>query len=192
MAYHLRSLINTKHAPLPAAVRRAVRACVEPILLYGIEAWYPGSTSPSWSKPSKEISTKLKTLIQKMSKCLKQSMRATLSVWRTTPVAALHRESSIPPVEQLLEAVRLRFAARLKSLDAAHPLASRTQRAEPPVIHRVIKLKYQQPPAATRTRLRRTNELLPDCIRLALLPNSFSEDQEPLQTASKEDTAAEF
>ncbi|KAM4067478.1 lipase, class 3 [Hirsutella rhossiliensis] len=41
VAYHLKSLANTKHGPLPGAVRRAVRACIEPVLLHGTEAWYP-------------------------------------------------------------------------------------------------------------------------------------------------------
>lgn len=112
VAYHMKGLTNTKHGPLPSAVRRAVRACVEPILLYGAEAWYPGATSPSWSQPSKEGPSRIKGLIQKMSKCLHQAIRAILPVWRTTPIAALHRESGIPPVARLLEAARLRFAAR--------------------------------------------------------------------------------
>ncbi|KAM5361864.1 hypothetical protein ACJA88_014282 [Fusarium oxysporum] len=39
VAYHLRGLTNTIHGPLPSAVRSAVRACVEPVLLHGLEAW---------------------------------------------------------------------------------------------------------------------------------------------------------
>ncbi|KAL9561821.1 hypothetical protein ACKAV7_014083 [Fusarium commune] len=39
VAYHLRGLTNTIHGPLPSAVRSAVRACVEPVLLHGSEAW---------------------------------------------------------------------------------------------------------------------------------------------------------
>jgi ribonuclease HI len=191
VARHLRSLTNTKHGPRSSLVRQAVRACVEPVLLFGAEAWYPGLTRPSWWRSSREVSTKIKSLIKKMSKCLKQSMRAVLPVWRTTPIAALHRESGIPPVVQLLEASRLRFAARLKSLDAAHPLASRTRTAIPPAIIRLIKRKYQQAPAAPRTRLRRADELLPSCKRPVLLQHCPSK-QEPLQTASKEDTAADF
>ncbi|RKK38586.1 hypothetical protein BFJ69_g18592, partial [Fusarium oxysporum] len=49
VAYHLRGLTNTIHGPLPSAVRSAVRACVEPVLLHGLEAWYPGSTRPRWN-----------------------------------------------------------------------------------------------------------------------------------------------
>ncbi|KAL9572136.1 hypothetical protein ACKAV7_003714 [Fusarium commune] len=37
VAHHLRGLTNTIHGPLPSAVRSAVRACVEPVLLYGTE-----------------------------------------------------------------------------------------------------------------------------------------------------------
>ncbi|KAF6519542.1 hypothetical protein HZS61_007813 [Fusarium oxysporum f. sp. conglutinans] len=37
VAYHLRGLTNTIHGLLPSAVRSAVRACVEPVLLYGTE-----------------------------------------------------------------------------------------------------------------------------------------------------------
>ena len=42
----LKGIANTKHGPLPRAVRRAVKACVEPTLLYGAEAWYPGEVAP--------------------------------------------------------------------------------------------------------------------------------------------------
>ncbi|RKK75288.1 hypothetical protein BFJ68_g18117, partial [Fusarium oxysporum] len=55
VAYHLRGLTNTIHGPLPSAVRSAVRACVEPVLLHGLEAWYPGSTRPRWNQPTKEL-----------------------------------------------------------------------------------------------------------------------------------------
>lgn len=57
-----------------------------------------------------------------MDIALKTSMRAILPVWRTTPIAALHRESGIPPASQLLEACCIRFAARLKYLNKLHPL----------------------------------------------------------------------
>ncbi|KAM4057460.1 reverse transcriptase [Hirsutella rhossiliensis] len=54
VAFHLRRLTNTRHGPLPSAVRRAVCACVIPVLLYAAEVWYPGSTRPRWTKPGKE------------------------------------------------------------------------------------------------------------------------------------------
>ncbi|KAL9563791.1 hypothetical protein ACKAV7_012033 [Fusarium commune] len=194
VAYHLRGLTNTKHGPQPAAVRSAVRACVEPVLLYGAEAWYPGTTRPQWSQPTKDLPLSNQHLIQRMTKAMNQSMRAILPVWKTTSIAALHRESGIPPVAQLLEARRLRFSARLKSLDEAHPLASRTRPPSQPAYHDLIKRRYQvQTESSFRTRLRRTDELLAPCARPKLIEQRFNQEQmPPLQTASKKETADAF
>ncbi|KJK73659.1 hypothetical protein H634G_11075 [Metarhizium anisopliae BRIP 53293] len=165
VAHHLWSLGNTRRGALPSAVQGAVRACVEPILLFGVEAWYPGTTSPRWRQPTKEGPSRIQQLVRKMSKALKQAIRAILPTWKTTPIAVLHREGGIPPVHQLLEARRLRFSARIKSLDHAHPLAKRTTEIAPRPIIKCIKLKYQLPPKAFPTRLRRTNKLLANCQR---------------------------
>ncbi|KFG77505.1 putative reverse transcriptase [Metarhizium anisopliae] len=193
VAHHLRSLGNTRRGAMPSAVQRAVRACVEPILLFGVEAWYPGKTSPRCRQPTKEGPSRIQQLVRKMSKALKQAIRAILPTWKTTPIAVLHRESGIPPVHQLLEARRLRFSVRIKSLDHAHPLAKRTTEIAPRPIIRCIKLKYQLPPKAFPTRLRRTNKLLANCQRPVLVPRKYSsETPQPLQTASKEDSAKDF
>ncbi|KAM6513286.1 hypothetical protein FALCPG4_18932 [Fusarium falciforme] len=194
VAYHLRGLTNTIHGPLPSAVRSAVRACVEPVLLHGSEAWYPGRTRPRWTQPAKDMPSSNQHLIQRMTKAMNQAMRAILPVWRTTPIAALHRESGIPPVDQLLEARRLRFSARLKSLDEAHPLASRTRPPSQPTYHDLIKRKYQvQVESSFRTRLYRTDELFAPCARPKLVQRRFHQEQmAPLQTASKEQSANTF
>ncbi|KAJ3455637.1 hypothetical protein MRS44_017119 [Fusarium solani] len=194
VAYHLRGLTSTKHGPLSSAVRSAIRACVEPVLLYGAEAWYQGTTRPRWSQPAKESPSSNKHLIQRITKAMNQSMRAILPVWKTTPINALHRESGIPPVAQLLEARRLRFSARLKSLNKAHPLASQTLPPSQPTYHDLIKRRYQvQAESNFRTRLRRTDELLAPCARPTLIQQRFSQEQmPPLQTASKEETAEAF
>ncbi|KFG83505.1 hypothetical protein MANI_024888 [Metarhizium anisopliae] len=193
VAHHLRSLRNTRRGALPSAVQRAVRACVEPILLFGVEAWYPGTTLPRWRQPTKEGPSRIQQLVRKMSKALKQAIRAILPTWKTTPIAVLHRESGIPPIHQLLEARRLRFSARIKSLDQAHPLAKRTIEAAPRPVIKCIKLKYQLPPKTFPTRLRRTNRLLENCQRPVLIPPKYShEPQQPLQTASKEESAKDF
>jgi hypothetical protein len=180
VAYHLRGLTNTKHGPQPSAVRSAVRACVEPVLLYGAEAWYQGTTWPGWSQPSKDVPSSNQHLIQRMNKALNQSMRAILPVWKTAPTTALHRESGIPPVDQLLEARRLRFSARLKSLDDTHPLVRRTLPPRQPTYHDLIKQKYQaQIESSFRTRLRRTDELLAPCARPKLVQRCFNQEQMP-------------
>ncbi|SPJ84064.1 uncharacterized protein FTOL_10580 [Fusarium torulosum] len=125
---------------------------------------------------------------------MNQAMRAILPVWKTTPITILHRESGIPPVDQLLEARRLRFSARLKSLDEAHPLASRTRPPSQCTYHDLIKRKYQvQVESGFRTRLRRTDELLAPCTRPKLVRRCFQQEQMlPLQAASKEKTASAF
>ncbi|TXB95648.1 hypothetical protein FocTR4_00013675 [Fusarium oxysporum f. sp. cubense] len=194
VAYHLRGLTNTKHGPLPAAVRSAVRACIEPVLLHGSEAWYPGTSRPRWNQPTKDLPSSNQHLIQRMTKAMNQAMRAILPVWKTTPIAALHRDSGIPPVAQLLEARRLRFSARLKSLDEAHPLARRTRPPSQPAYHDLIKRRYQaQTESSFRTRLRRTDELLAPCARPKLIEQRFNQEQmPPLQTASKKETADAF
>ncbi|KID80806.1 hypothetical protein MGU_11558 [Metarhizium guizhouense ARSEF 977] len=69
------SLGNTRRGPKPSAVQRAVRACVEPILLFGVEAWYPGTTAPRGRQPTKEGPSRTQQLVRKM---LKQAIRAIL------------------------------------------------------------------------------------------------------------------
>ncbi len=83
------------------------------------------------------------------------------------------------------------FAARLKSLDKDHPLAYRTAQVAAPLIHRAIKSKYQRHQAQFPTRLRRTDLLLPACKRPTLLAPRLDQ-RVCLQTASKEESAAEF
>ncbi|KJZ68791.1 hypothetical protein HIM_11822 [Hirsutella minnesotensis 3608] len=181
VAFHLRRLTNTKHGPLPSAVRRAVCACVIPVLLYAAEAWYPGPTCPRWTKPSKEGPSGIGNLVKKMSKALYTSLRAILPVWRTTSTNVLHREAGIPPVSLLLEARRTAFAC-----------ASRPQ-APAMTTNKLIKLKYRKPPQPFRTRLRRTDEVLPSCPRPALLERLFADEQNaPLRSASKIETANKF
>ncbi|KJZ68765.1 hypothetical protein HIM_11849 [Hirsutella minnesotensis 3608] len=193
VAFHLRKLTNTKHGPLPSAVRRAVYACVIPVLLYVTDAWYPGPTSPRWTKPSKEGPSGIGHLVKKMSNALYTSLRAILPVWRTTPTNVLHREAGIPPVPLLLDARRMAFAARLKALDEAHPLVKRTSRPKAPIVNKMIKLKYQKQSQPFRTRLRRTDELLSSCPRPALLQRGSAEEQTaPLQSASKNGTTKRF
>ncbi|KAL9561280.1 hypothetical protein ACKAV7_014635 [Fusarium commune] len=194
VAYHLRGLTNTIHGPLPSAVRRAVRACVEPVLLHGSEAWYPGKTRPRWTQPMKDLPSSNQHLLQRMSKAMNQAMRAILPVWKTTPTTILHRESGIPPIDQLLDARRLRFSARLKSLDESHPLASRTHPPRQHTYHDLIKRRYQmQTENGFRTRLRRTDELFAPCARPKLVQRRFQQEETvPLQAASKEKTASAF
>ncbi|KAF5697671.1 reverse transcriptase, partial [Fusarium mundagurra] len=133
-------------------------------------------------------------LSARMSKAMNQAMRAVLPVWKTTPATILHRESGIPQIDQLLDARRLRFSTRLKSLDEAHPLASRTRPPCQPAYHDLIKRRYQaQTEGSFRTRLRRTDELLTPCARPKLVQRRFHQELlPPLQMAPKDKSADAF
>ncbi|KAJ4176432.1 hypothetical protein NW755_14951 [Fusarium falciforme] len=160
----LRSFTSTTRGLGPAAVQKAVRACVEPTLLYAAEAWYAGRTVqriiPSQPQDTRTVSTCSESLIRYIDSTVKTSIRAVLPVWKTTPLAAIHRESGIPPAEQLLESVRQRFSARIQSLDQKHPL---TQRATAEVLQGA---RRRRGPA----KLQRTAALLPRAPRPILLP----------------------
>ncbi|XP_044720088.1 reverse transcriptase (RNA-dependent DNA polymerase) domain-containing protein [Hirsutella rhossiliensis] len=173
VAFHLRRLTNTKHGPLPSAMRRAVCACVIPVLLYAAEAWYPGPKSPRWTKPSKEGPSGIGNLVKKMSKALYTSLRAILPVWRTTPTNVLHTRREYRPF-------------LYSSKGVGRPLL------------RALKLstKLTRSSSARRDQklpLRRADEMLSSCPRPALLQRGFAEEQTaPLQSASKHETAKKF
>ncbi|KAL6402805.1 putative reverse transcriptase [Ilyonectria robusta] len=157
--------------PPPDKVRLAVKACILPVLFYGAEAWYPGKIAPSLQAGRPEVSTRLEHLLERLQKVLHISIRSILPTWKTTPVAALYRESGIPPVDQLLEAIRLRQAARLQSLDPRHPLTART----------VIPTPRPGQKPIYKTRLQRTALLLPPSPRPDLLQRKYSPAQLHIQ-----------
>ncbi|KAL6405980.1 reverse transcriptase domain protein [Ilyonectria robusta] len=167
----LRGLANTVRGPPPDKVRLAVKACVLPILFYGAEAWYPGKRAPSLRAGGPLVSTRIDHLLDRLKKVLHTSIRSILPTWKTTPLAALYRESGIPPVEQLLEAIRLRHAARLQSLDPRHPLTART----------VIPTPGPSQKPIYKTRLQRTALLLPPSSRPDLLQRKYSSAQLHIQ-----------
>ncbi|KAF7532988.1 hypothetical protein G7Z17_g13581 [Cylindrodendrum hubeiense] len=172
----LRGIANTARGPPSDKVRLAVKACVLPVLFYGAEAWYPGMTAPSLQAGRSqagrpEVSTRVGYLPEYLKKVLHTSIRSILPTWKTTPVAALYRESGIPPVDQLLEAIRLRHAARLQSLDPRHPLTART----------VIPTPRPGQKPVYKTRLQRTALLLPPSPRPDLLQRNYSPVQLHIQ-----------
>ncbi|PCD25886.1 hypothetical protein AU210_012320 [Fusarium oxysporum f. sp. radicis-cucumerinum] len=104
VAYHLRGFTNTIHGPLPSAVRSAVRACVEPVLLHGSEAWYPGRSRPRWNQPTKDLPSKsvFRTRLRRTDELLASCTRPKL-------VQRYFHKEQIPP---------LQIASKEKSADA--------------------------------------------------------------------------
>ncbi|OAQ57666.1 endonuclease/reverse transcriptase [Purpureocillium lilacinum] len=189
----LKGIANTKHGPLPRAVRRAVKACVEPTLFYGAEAWYPGEVAPSVANPNRIVSTQVKHLVLRLDKVLRHAVRAALPVWKTTPIPAMHREAGTPPASIALAAQQIRFSARLKSLDGRHPLVKRASWKPPRARHTRNPSSTRRVKPAFQSRLQRTDQLLPKCHRPTLLPRQYSDTEtSPLQAANKTETAGDF
>ncbi|KAF5714461.1 reverse transcriptase [Fusarium mundagurra] len=152
VTYHLRGLANTIRGPLPSAIL-VPRYCQTKM-----EQAYQRHTI--WQSASHTKNEQGFTPVH----------GAILPVWKTTPIAILHRESGIPPVDQLLGKRRWRFSARLKSLDDAHPLVRRTLPIHQPTYHDLIKRRGPK-----------------------LLQKRFQQEEMPLlQTAPKEKTAKAF
>ncbi|KAK5994259.1 putative RNA-directed DNA polymerase from transposon BS-like protein [Cladobotryum mycophilum] len=195
LAHHLRSLTNTQRGPLPKAVRRAVLGCIEPILLYGIEAWYPGLTRPSVYRQSKGVivNSRILHLHKRLSRPLLKGIRAILPTWDSTPLPVLYRESGILPIDQLIEARRLRFATRLLRLDHRHPLAQRLQKTNPSRESWLSCIKpqwvlqgYASKPRKSPSRLERTAALIDaKCPRPRLLLKDTKAITDPFPSKEK-------
>ncbi|RAL61888.1 hypothetical protein DID88_002951 [Monilinia fructigena] len=112
-------------------------------LLYGSEVWYGGRRKPSAShgyNRNRLVSTRLGPLIEKTNKVMVLAARGVLPAWRTAPTASVLRDAGLPSGSTALEHARIRFALRLRTLDAAHPLV---RRLETPILpwQRATKLR---------------------------------------------------
>ena len=125
VASALRSLANSVRGVKADLLRRATTACVLPVAYYAAETWWPGRTRPGSTRP---ISNQVDSLLQTLTKVGLAAARAVLPVWKTTPVAALHRESGIPPPELALNSIASSATTRLKRLDPRHPLRIRAEK----------------------------------------------------------------
>jgi len=82
MAAYLRGLSKTVRGIPPAQAAVVARACVGEVALYGAEVWRRSR------KPQAQF-------LATVDKSLKQAARAVVPAYRTTQVAALHRESGV-------------------------------------------------------------------------------------------------
>ncbi|RAL58016.1 hypothetical protein DID88_006782 [Monilinia fructigena] len=79
-------------------------------------------------------------LIDKVNKIICSSGTRGLPAWRTAPTASVLRDAGLPSGGTALEHARIRFALRLRTLDAAHPLVRRLE-APPLPWQRATKLR---------------------------------------------------
>jgi hypothetical protein len=89
----------------------------------------PGSSLCEEGRTVPPGSNRLQHSISLIQKAVNHALRGCLPVWKTTPLPALYREASVPPVEQLLGSARVRHAMRLRTLDKQHPLVHRSTTA---------------------------------------------------------------
>lgn len=185
-ARHIRDLSRVHSGAHPYTITTAMKAIVLPKLFYGAELWWPGPTFLKRKLENgqlKESDTKLKAQLDKMQGVINTALRGCLPYWRTSPLAAIYREASMPPVEQLLEAARSRYSLRLHSLDEDHPLVSRSLE---------VRLNRRKRPYRP-TNLQRAYRVCPDFPRPLLQPPIYtgSMAKDPV-TDSKEIAAKKF
>ena len=162
-------------------------------LLSGVEAWYPGTTSPRWRRPSKEGPSRIQQLVRKMSKALKQGIRAILPAWKYRSLSCIEKTAHARPRTPRGKAAQLVWAYRIAG--PRTPAGQTHHRGSATAHHQVYQAEVQDqlPPQTFPTRLRTTNKLLANRQRPVLAPRKYSrETQQPLQTASKEDSAKVF
>jgi ribonuclease HI len=172
VAYHIRSLAKTTCGPPASSLRKATIACVYPSLLHGTECWYRGRTKPPRTlKPGRplEVSAYVGWHIAAIDKTLAIAARGILPVWKTTPTVTLFRDAGLPSAAAALEEAKLRFATHLRTIDADHPLTSRT------VVHKINRGKGAGKPQRVRTKVQQLGSLLPEISRTTLTAPHYSQ-----------------
>ncbi|RAL59500.1 hypothetical protein DID88_006613 [Monilinia fructigena] len=147
------------------------------------EIWYGGRLKPSAAagyNRNQLVSTKLGPLIDKVNKIIVLAARGVLPAWRTAPTASVLRDAGLPSGGTALEHARIRFALRLRTLDAAHPLVRRLE--APPL------------PWQRATKLRCVDALVPRAPRPILAQSHFSPGcrTDPTEGRTKEAAAEHF
>lgn len=112
----LRMLSGCFRGASPALLRRAVTACIIPVMTYGSTIWWPFKDGPV---------RRAIGLVKKMDVVQNIALRSALPVFRTTPIPLLQCAAGIPPIALTLDDLNRRFAIRLSRLDPDHPLKKR-------------------------------------------------------------------
>ena len=113
------------------------------------------------------MDTKVAWHIDTVQRALILAAKATLPVWKTTPTYTILRDAGLPTAEIALEEALWRFSYRLRTVDAGHPLAART---EPPKITRGPGTGGTRAP---RTKVQIAARRLPSVHRPVLVPPTY-------------------
>jgi ribonuclease HI len=129
VAQAIRSLNNTVRGVSPYLLRQVIIACVLRKAYFGAETWWPGRTRPSRPNAATDsVSNLVDRHLNDLHKVVLAGARAILPVFRTTPTAALYRESGLLPPEIELDQLAHMATVRLRRLDLDHPLQIRAEK----------------------------------------------------------------
>ena len=124
-AMGIKALGNTVRGAPPRLLCRAIQSCIQTVLCYGVEAWWPGIYR---TQKGRKISNRVDSLVRKLDTVQNEALRSALPVYRTFPIAALQREAGVLPLGIALNHRVTLVAARLKRLDNRHPLVRRVMK----------------------------------------------------------------
>ena len=126
-AADLSMLVKTTRGVEAGIMRKAMHACILPILTYGTPAWWPGRTRTN--REGRTIQIGMESNCKKLDKAQNIALCAILPVWRTTPTVVLQREAATTPIHHTLDYLCELAALRLHKLEVQHPLRIRTKQA---------------------------------------------------------------
>ncbi|CCO28762.1 RNA-directed DNA polymerase from mobile element jockey [Rhizoctonia solani AG-1 IB] len=107
----LRMLANSRSGLSIRHARILYKACITPILIYGLPLWFHGRRQ--------------KSLLEPLRKTQNLGLRWILGAFRTTPVRCMEHLASIPPIHILCQKHIESLAAKLRSIPRASELAKR-------------------------------------------------------------------
>lgn len=119
-------LANTVRGVDAKIMRRAVHACILPILTYATLAWWPGHTRIN--KNNKTIRNGVDGHLKKLDKAQNVALHAILPVWKTTTGKIMQKEAATPPIKHTLDYLCELASLRLHRLEPRHPVRLRTKR----------------------------------------------------------------
>ena len=131
---HFRRLTLCTQGPRPDLLTTVIRTVVLPIAMHAAEVWCPGPTRETYQGVTRNSYKRQSKVVDQTSAF---GIRVALPTWRTMPIAALRRETGIPPAHILLEERRLKTAARIRRLDEYHPLRLRATESTDSARHRL-------------------------------------------------------
>lgn len=123
----LKMLGNTIQEVETKVIRRAVHACILPILTYAAPAWWPGRTR--LNKHGKNIRSGVGGQLTRLDKVQNIALHTTLAVWGTTSIQIMRQEAATAPMKHTLDHLCELASLRLHKLEPRHPFCLRTKKA---------------------------------------------------------------